>query len=172
MKNNNIPKENWYSRGKREAEKGVPRADYVTGILLFIVSGLFLSYYIAHQVKSTGFFTSSFETAEMILLYGSLVFWMATSSLDGIFNRRLLSRLLDSCGGIIFASISFAWLFFTFPFEFAYFADLLPESLRFLAQWISNEIARIILVIGFVFHLGAAIYSPIAYKFVSFRRSG
>ena len=161
--------ETWFSRGKREAEKDIPRADHVTGILLFIVSSFFLSYYITHQVRSTGFFTSSFETAEMILLYGSLVFWIMTSSLDSIFNRRLLSRLLDSCGGLIFSGISFAWLFFTFPFEFAYFTSVLPESLRFLLEWISNNVARILLGVGFLIHLVAAIYSPIAYKFIVIR---
>ena len=58
-----------------------------------------------------------------------------------------------------------------FPFEFAYFADVLPESLRFLVQWISNDIARVLMVLGIIVHLGAAVYSPIAYKFVGKKRS-
>jgi hypothetical protein len=58
-----------------------------------------------------------------------------------------------------------------FPFEFAEFADVLPESLRFLVQWISNDIARVLMVLAIIVHLAGAVYSPIAYKFVGKKRS-
>ena len=69
-------------------------------------------------------------------------------------------------GGIIFAAISLAWLVVVFPFEFVYFADVLPDSLKFLVQWISNDIARVLMGLDVIVLLGAAVYSPIAYKFV------
>jgi len=39
-----------------------------------------------------------------------------------------------------------------------------------LVQWISNEIARGILVIGVILMVVAAVYSPIAYKIVNLKR--
>ncbi|UCD09973.1 MAG: hypothetical protein JSU79_04855 [Dehalococcoidales bacterium] len=153
-------------RAKTEAAKDISRSDHFVGLSIGVFSILMLSYYIAHDLQSTGFFTPEFRTVERFLLYGSLVFWIITSSLDAIFNRRFLSRLIDTFGGVLFVCIGFAWLFIVFPFEMTYFADLLPESLRFLVQWISNDVAKVILGLGFIIHFVAAIYCPFGYKFV------
>jgi hypothetical protein len=67
----------------------------------------------------------------------------------------------DAFGGIIFVTIGGIWLFIVFPFEFAYFADVLPEFLRFLVQWISNEIARIVIVLWTIVNGTAAVYYAI-----------
>ena len=106
----------------------------------------------------------------MLMLYGSLIFWIITCSLDGIFAQRLLSRLLDAFGGVIFVTVNLAWLSVVLPFDFAYFADVLPDFLRFMVQWISNDIARGIMIIGVIVLVIASIYCPIGYKFVSMER--
>lgn len=162
--------EDWFSRAKKEADKEIPFNDRVTAIVLVVASVLAILYFAAHQIWLTGFFTLKFGTLEMILLYGSLFFWIITCSLDGIFGQRLLSRLLDAFGGVIFVTISLVWLLVIFPFEFNYSANVLPDFLRFLVQWISNEIARGIIVIGIIVLVIATIYCPIGYKFVSIKR--
>ncbi|MDH5391409.1 MAG: hypothetical protein OEX10_09690, partial [Candidatus Bathyarchaeota archaeon] len=53
-----------------------------------------------------------------------------------------------------------------FPFDFAYFADVLPSFLRFLLQWISNDIARVLMVLGIIAAPVMAIYTAILYVFV------
>jgi hypothetical protein len=164
-------KENWFSRGKAEADKGVPSNERAAGIAFVVVGIVMVLYFAAHQIESTGFFTTKFGTLEMLLLYGALIFWITTCALDGLFGQRLLSRLLDAFGGVIFITVSLAWLLVVFPFEFAYFADILPHFLRFLLQWISNDIARGIMVLGTIGFTIASVYSPIAYKFVSIKRS-
>ncbi len=70
-----------------------------------------------------------------------------------------------------FATFAIVWLFVVFSFEFAHFADLSPDFLKFLVQWISNDIARVLMVAGIIVHLGAAVYMPFAYKFVGRTRS-
>lgn len=162
--------ENWFSRAKSEADKGVPSGDRVTGIFLVVVGILFGVYFVSHQVGSTGFFTTAFGTLETVLLYGSLIFWGLTGFLDGIVGQRLLSRMLDAFGGVIFATISLAWLLVVFPFEFAHFPDILPDSLRFLVQWISNDIAHWIMLIGVILLAVASVYCPIAYGFIDKKR--
>jgi hypothetical protein len=106
----------------------------------------------------------------MLLFYGFWIFWITTAGLEAILNRRLLSRIVDTFGGVIFAAIAIAWNLVVFPFEFAYFANVLPESIKFLVQWISNEIALIIMVVLMILHLLAAIYCPFAYKFIDKER--
>lgn len=162
--------DNWFFRAKKEAEKDIRLNDRVTGIVLVIVSILIMLYFIAHQLWSTGFFTSNFSPLEVFFLYGSLIFWIITCSLDGIFSQRFLSRLLDAFGGVIFVTISLVWLLMVFPFEFTYFANVLPDFLRFLVQWISNDIARGIMMMGIIVLVIAAIYCPIGYKFVNTER--
>ena len=162
--------ENWFSRAKAEANKGIPPNERVVGIVIVVVSVLMMLYYIAHQMWSTGFFTTAFGTFEMIMLYGNLTAWAVTGALEGIFGQRLLSRLFDVFGGIIFITFSLAWLLVVFPFEFTNFANVLPDFLRFLVQWISNDFARVVLVIGIIVFAVASVYSPIAYKFVEIKR--
>ena len=162
--------EHWFSRAKAEAEKGIPKNERVFGVALVVFSVLMLLYFAAHQTGSTGFYTSEFGAVEMLMLYGHWVFWITTASLEGILGLRLLSRIFDTFGGGIFAVISLSWLLVVFPFEFAHFSDVLPESLRFLVQWISNDIARALMVLGIIVLVVAAIYMPIAYKFVEIKR--
>ncbi|MCW4054256.1 MAG: hypothetical protein NWE84_04965 [Candidatus Bathyarchaeota archaeon] len=127
-------------------------------------------YLTAYQIGSTGFYTTAFGTTEMIMLYGSWIAWIITSILEGVLGQRLLSRLFDTFGGIIFIAVATALLLVVFPFNFSYFADVLPDFLRFLVQWISNDIARILMALYTVAMGIAAVYAPIAYKFVRIKR--
>jgi len=151
--------ENWFSRGKAEAEKGIPFGERVVGIAIVVFSILMVLYFAAHQRRSTGFFTEAFGTPEMFMLYGLLILGIISAGLEGVF------------GGLILAAVCTTWLLVVFPFEFAYFADVLPESLRFLVGWISNDIARVLMVLAIIAYLGAAIYCPIAYGFVGKKRA-
>ncbi|MEJ2127189.1 MAG: hypothetical protein P8X84_06790 [Candidatus Bathyarchaeota archaeon] len=164
--------ENWFSRGKAEADKGIPKNDRIAGIGFFFAgSVLMFLYLVFHQIWSTGFFTTKFGPIEMIMLYGSWISLSISSGLEGILGKRLLSRLFDTFGGIIYIAVATAWLIVVFPFDFTYFANVLPDSLRFLVQWISNDIARVLMVLYAIVMGIAAIYSPIAYKFIRIKRS-
>jgi len=162
--------ESWFSRGKAEAEKGIPSSERFVGISIVVISALIILYLIAHQRRATGFFTATFGTAEMIMLYGVLIAGIISAGLEGVLGLRLHSRLFDSFGGLIFAAVCTIWLLVVFPFEFAHFAEVSPESLRFLVGWISNDIARVLMVLAIIVYLGAAAYCPIAYKFVEIKQ--
>jgi len=102
--------ESWFSRGKAEAEKGIPVNERVVGIAIVVFSILMVSYFVAHQTRPTGFFTETFGPLEMLMLYGVWAFWIISAGLEGILGRRLLSRLFDACGGLIVSAIGMAWL--------------------------------------------------------------
>ncbi len=163
--------ESWFSRGQAEAEKGIPFSERVVGIGIVVFSVMLVLYFVAHQRQSTGFFTAEFGTSEMVMLYGLLILGIISAGLEGVFGLRLYSRLFDVFGGLILAAVCTGWLLVVFPFEFAYFADVAPDSLRFLVGWISNDIARVLMVLAIILYLGAAIYCPIAYGFVGNKRS-
>jgi hypothetical protein len=158
--------ENWFSKAKIEAKKELPLNERIFGILIVIFCILMIIFFVTHQIRLTGFFTIKFGIFEMLFFYGFWIFWITTATLEAIFSQRLLSRIVDTFGGLIFATLSLSLLLFLFPFDFTHLADALPGILRFLVQWISNDIARVIMVILIILHLAAAIYSPFAYNFI------
>jgi hypothetical protein len=160
----------WFSRAKTDAEKDLPLNERVFGIAIVVFCVLMIIFFIAHQIQTTGFFTSKFGPLEMLLFYGFWIFWIITAGLEAILSQRLLSRIVDTFGGLIFATFSIAILLVLFPFEFTHLAEVLPESMRFLVSWISNDIVRVIIILLIIAHLAAAIYSPFAYKFVDKKR--
>ncbi|MFX1284691.1 MAG: hypothetical protein ACFFB5_13615 [Promethearchaeota archaeon] len=136
-------------------------ADIGASIFLLVVNGLLGLYFIAHQAEATGFFTPKFSTLEMVLLYGILIYWITTSVLI-LIGQKHPSRNLDTYGGLLFASFAILWLLLVFPFDFTHFADVWqPEFLKFLVQWISNEIAWVLLVLLFIVHIFFTIFSMI-----------
>jgi hypothetical protein len=110
---------------------------------------------------ATGFFTTAFGIVEMIMLYGSCLFWMITSALEGIFERKNASRLFDLYFGPTFLITSLIWLIVIFPFDFSYFAAAFPYSLEYLLQWISNIIARVVLILIIIIAVAGLIYSAL-----------
>ena len=160
----------WFSRAKADADKGIPLDERVSSAAIAVFSVLMVMFFVSHQAQSTGFFTAEFGTLEEFLFYGYWLVWMTTASLEGIFGLRLYSRLFDVFGGIIFLLISTVALLIIFPFDFQYLTGVLPESLRFLLEWISDDIARVVMVLGTIGLLFATFYSPIAYKFVDLKR--
>ena len=150
---------------KEEIGDEIESNDKIASIFLIVVNGLFGFYLIAHQTGSTGFFTPKFSTFEMIMLYGIFIYWIITSVLI-LIGQKHPSRDLDSYGGLFFATFAIGWLIVVFPFDFAHFANALPVFLRFIVQWISNEIALVLLILLFIIHLIFAVYSLILRLYV------
>ncbi len=144
---------------QKEVANADPYEDRGMSIAIILAGVLIGSYLIAHQVQSTGLFTASFGPLETLLLYGTLLFWIATCALI-VVGQKDRSRDLD-LGGLFFAAFAAAWLLGAFPFDFAHLGDLLPGSLRFLAQWISNDVARVLMALAFMVQLGLAVFSAV-----------
>ena len=158
-------KSHFSKTAEKDLEDALPNDERGASIALIVFGVLIGLYFVAHQMLSTGFFTATFGTIEMFLLYGSLIYWIVTSTVL-LLGHKKLSRNIDYFGGLIFATVGTAWLFVVFPFEFTYFANVLPDFLRFLVQWISNDIARVLMGLGFIVHLVLAVYVSILYVFV------
>jgi len=159
--------ENWLIKhAETEAKKDVLPLSERAGNIIGIVGGLLaVLFFAVHQTQSTGFFTSSFGTAEMSLLYISLAVGIITTAIRALFGRKNLARLFDIFGACLF-TVTLAWLYVVFPFNFAHFADVLPDFLKFLLQWVTNDIARTLMIIGIVVAPAMAIYNALMYVLV------
>jgi hypothetical protein len=130
------------------------RGGEIAAVIGIILVALF---FYAHQAWSTGFFTSAFASTEAFFLYGSILTGMAGPVARLVTGRRNISRLPELATSI-FWIVGSVWLFNVFPFNFAHFADVVAEFLRFLVSWITNDIARILFVLGI---LGGVAFIPV-----------
>jgi len=158
---------NWLARHiEAEAKKdSMPYSDRVGNVVAVSVIILVTLYFVAHQMWSTGFFTSAFGSLEMFLFYGILIYQILPTASKALFGRKNLARPFEILGSVLGAGV-LAFLFVVFPFDFAYFADVLPSFLRFLVQWISNDIVRVLMVLGIIAAPVMTIYTAILYVFV------
>ena len=157
----------WFARHvSAEAKKDFmtfsERIGNAVSVVCIIIVTLYL---VAHQMGSTGFFTSEFTLAAMFLLYTPLAYGLFENIVRFFIASRNTGRIFDVIGAGIFV-IVFALLLIIFPFDFTYFADVLPDSLRFLLQWISNNVAVVIMVLGLIVAPIMAVYQLILYNFV------
>jgi hypothetical protein len=159
----------WFTRhAESEAKKDVmklsERAGEIIGVLCILI---LLIFFITHQTSSTGFFTSNFGQLEQFLFYGSLAFGIIPNIGKMIIGRKNVIRPLEAFGAI-FSFIALVWLIQVFPFDFTHLTDILPEFLRMITIWISNDIAKIFMIIGIVGSFVTSLY--IIALFISIRR--
>lgn len=159
--------ENWFVRhAEKEAKKNaIPFSERVGSAVAIVIIVLVALYFVAHQTRSTGFFTSKFGSVEMFLLYGTLLYQIVPTSLIALYGHKNLARLFEVFGSF-WGIAAIVWLFMVFPFDFAHFADVLPSSLRFLLQWISNDLVKVLMALGIIASPIVAIYTAALYVFV------
>jgi hypothetical protein len=132
-----------------------------------IVVALMVFFFLENQRRMTGFFTSDFGQTESVLFYGSALFGVVTGCARALIGRRNMVRPLEVIGALLWAMASY-WLLRTFPFDFAHLPDLLPEAVRFLLWWLTNDVARLLLLIGIIAGVLQAVYTT--WLFLAVRR--
>lgn len=159
--------EDWLARrAESEAQQDMlsvsDRVGNFVGVMLgFIAFGAF----VLHQTGATGFFTAAFGPLEMTLFYGFQLYQVGISALKALVGRKNLARFFEAVGGGI-GVVVLIWFLIVFPFDFAHVADVLPEFLRFLLLWLSNDIARAFMIVGIIVSIIVALYYTVLYLFV------
>lgn len=123
--------------------------DRIGEVVSVAITLLILAFYVYHQVANTEFFTSSFSNWVMFAFYGSIVLSLLPAVVRAIIGRRNPVRPLEAACNIFFAYTALL-LLYVFPFNFAHFADALPVGTHFLLSWVTNYMARVVLVLAFV----------------------
>ncbi len=138
------------SSWKKEAEKDkLKDAERASQLVSWFFTGLAAWFLLTHWTDDTGFFTSEFGRLDAVLLFGPLFFGVLPPLVRTLRGRKNIARPWDIFGSILFV-LSSAYFLCAFPFDMAFFALPLPESLRFLIDWVSEDFAKLILVIGVI----------------------
>ncbi|HXV45210.1 MAG TPA: hypothetical protein VD736_00885 [Nitrososphaera sp.] len=132
-------------------------------IFAVAVIALVGSFFYAHQAWSTGFFTTSFGPTEAFFLYGSIIAGGAGPVSRFITGRRNVSRIPELGASALWIAGSI-WLLAVFPFNFAHLPDVLPDSLKFLLSWITNDVAWVLFVLGILGGIGSVPVNVVLYR--------
>ncbi len=130
---------------------------YTVGLMI-----LLLVFFVYHQTKQTGFFTSNFGLPEMVALYLPIGISMAAPLVRAIQGRNETALLVDAVSDVCLA-IGSLWLWISFPFDFAHLADVFPAGLQFAFAWLNNGIGRIILLLQVIIGAISALSSIVNY---------
>lgn len=119
---------------------------------------LVLSFFVAHQAWSTGFFTSSFGPVETAFFYSAIALGLTYPLGIPWFLARHLGHKKELVYDIIVAlfwTITTIWLYVTFPFNFPQLTAVIPGPARFLLSWVTNDVGRVL--------IGAAVFGALAF---------
>ncbi len=147
----------------REAAKDcLKKWDFIGEVFAMVATVLVFLFFIANQVEQTGFFTSDFGTPEMLAFYGSLMYGVIPPFMRIVLGRRNVVRPFEFLGNWIFV-IAGSYLLLVFPFDFNYLTALFPEGLRFLLDWITNDIAQLFLSFAIIIAALVSIWTIFLY---------
>ena len=142
----------------------LPRmAEAIFVICMILLFGFLLS----HQINNTSFFTEKFSALEMFCLYGPLIFGMSPLVIRAWTGQRQLARPFEAATSL-FLALGSLWLVIVFPFNYAHLGAVLPESLRFTVAWVTDDIARIVLLLQVVISPISALLT--FWKYLSIRQ--
>jgi hypothetical protein len=143
---------------EKEAQRDYIKPSQKGGEMATLIGIILVTFFFyAHQAGSTGFFTPSFGALVQFLFYSSIVTGMLGPITRMATGRRNAARPPELVASI-FWIVASIWLLIVFPFNFAHFADVIPDSLGFLVSWVTNEIARILIILG---TLGGVVFAGI-----------
>lgn len=123
---------------------------------------LVLLFLYENQLRGVAFFTASFGAAEQFFFYGPLITGMVLSLARALNGRRNGIRPFDSLNALFLAAAAF-WLLSVFPFDFRHFADMFPTSVKFLFEWLTNDIGRFLFFIAGFFAVINFAYTAFLY---------
>jgi hypothetical protein len=113
---------------------------------------------------NTGFFTEKFGGLEMLCLYGPLLFGISAPAIRALTGQRNPARPFEAAASL-FLSLGSLGLLTVFPLDYTHLADALPRGLRFLLAWVTDDIARVVLVIQII--IGPFVALIAIWKYVS-----
>lgn len=156
----------WQRHVSREANRDLlklgERIGNVVAIAFIVIFAVIL---IDFQVSNNGFFTASFGPVEQFLFYGSLLYGIIPSLVRAATGRRNLGRFADLFGSL-FSIIALSYFLVTFPFDFTALLNYLPANIRPSFDWFTNDLVKLLFMLGIVVTAITMVYNAILFVFV------
>jgi hypothetical protein len=138
-----------------------------TGLATVVAMLVLLGFLAYHQLSNTGFFTAAFGSLEMLCLYGPILVSFAAPIVRVISGRHNPARPFEAATNLSLA-LGSLWLAIVFPLDFSHLTDILPDAIRSIFSWITNDIGRLVLILQVII---GVITTPLTiFTFFSVRR--
>jgi hypothetical protein len=159
--------DNWFKRqAEREAKSDVlKKSDRFSNIVGIVGILICLAYLAALANMQSGFFISSFGTVSGIIFFGSAGWGLIASSVRLVTGRKSPSKIFDIIGSVL-VLIAAIYFLASFQFDFTHFADALPGSLKFILQWISDGLVKILLSLGVIVLVFVIPFQILSYRYL------
>ncbi len=99
------------------------------------------------------------------MFYVSILLGAVGAAAKVVVGRKNVLRPFDTFQEGL-GAVALVWLFVVFPFDFSHLADVLPNFLRFLLLWISNDVAKVLLALAIIVTPVLTVYTAALYVFV------
>lgn len=164
---------NWMEEtARKEAERDKLRDVDVLGEVIAIVAlSVLITFLVANQSRPTGLFTSEFGTVEMVALYGCLFYGYLPPLLRILLRRRNVVRPFEVIGNGLFI-VAASYLLYVFPFDFTQLSVLLPEGLSAVFDWLTDDVAKLILSIAIAVTVFVSVWQIVLFHLVKDRIGG
>ena len=106
-------------------------------------------FFLYHQTANTGFFTDKFGTLEMICLYVPLIVGIAAPAIRAWTGNRNPARPFEAAASLLLA-LGSLWLLIVFPLNYTHLADALPTALHFILAWVTDGVAKFVLLLQII----------------------
>jgi hypothetical protein len=136
----------WNKEAEKDKLKDAERASQLVSWIFTAIAAWFL---LAHWTEDTGFYTSEFDQLDALVLFGPLLFGLLPPVVRTLRGRKNIARPWDIASTMLFV-LSSAYFLCQFHFDMTFFAVPLPEGMRFLIDWVTEDIAKVVLVIGVI----------------------
>jgi hypothetical protein len=119
----------------------------VVGQLIGVIIALAVAlYFTALYNLDTGFFTAQFTTLDAALFFGIAYLGVVPGLAKVVLHSKNAGRPLEIVVQVLVLIAALLFLS-SFPFDFAHLADALPASLQPIVSWITNDVARLLLIL-------------------------
>lgn len=150
---------NWKREAATDRMKQPERAGQLISVMLTVIAATYL---FMHWLRDTGFYDPGFDEIDATMLFGPMLFSLVPPLFRFLVGRKNASRPSDVIVSVLFI-ISAIYFLANFMFNMEVFATPLPEGVRFLLDWISDDVARILLGLAIVGGVFSAAWNALTY---------
>lgn len=136
-------------------------------VFAVVVILLIFAFFWYNQITNTGFFTSNFGQLEILALYGSILLSIIPPLARAVIGARNPARPLEAVSNV-FSIFACLFLLTVFPFNFAHFTVALPPTVRFAFSWITNDFAKLALMLIILGCMVSAFFNVVKFMTLSF----
>lgn len=115
-------------------------------LIIILCLLVLFAFFVSHQTSETGFFTERFGMFEMVCLYLPLAVSLLGPAVRAWTGKRHAARPFEAVTNLLLA-LGSLWLLIAFPFNYAHLPDVLPGGLQFLLAWVTDGLAKFVLLL-------------------------